>query len=234
MQNVKAVRLFLLAVIFASSSAGAQPSDTSLVLGKAYERNTGEFLYNEQHFCNEQQLLCTVEYSNGAGDVFAKKTLDFSQSLVAPSLVMSAYRNQNEISIPASQGGSLVIDAGFDNFVRGSWNELKEGQHISFPFLPAGFEQPLNMKVLRSNKVECAAEQLCLEIELDSWLLALIIDPIELSYSISDKRLQHFSGISNIRDEDGQTQNVDIHYEYLEEVLTLDPFFKATTSAFNL
>jgi hypothetical protein len=232
MQNVKVVRLFLLAIIFASSSAGAQSSTTPLVVGKAYERSTGEFLYNEQHFCNEQRLLCTVEYSNVAGDTFAKKLLDFSQSLVAPSLVMSAYRNQDEISIPASQSGTLVIDAGFDNFVRGSWNELKDGAQISFPFLPAGFDDPLNMKVLRSNKVECEAEQLCLDIELDSWLLALIIDPIELSYSISDKRLQRFSGISNIRDEDGKTQNVDIHYEYLEEVLTLDPLFKETASAF--
>ena len=88
------------------------------------------------------------------------------------------------------------------------------------------------MKALRSEKVDCKAEQLCLDIQLDSWILAMIVAPIELSYSRSDKRLLHFSGMSNIRDEDGETQNVDIHYEYLEEVLTLDPAWKATASAF--
>jgi hypothetical protein len=237
MNTAKLVKLFFLAIIFASGSAAAQSWaaqswNTHLVLGKAYERKSGAFLYNEQHFCNEQQLLCTVEYSDAAGEVFAKKLLDFRQSSVGPSLVMNDYRNQKEISIPASQSDILVIDAGFDNFVRRSWDELSDGQQISFPFLPAGFDKPLNMKALRSEKVECEAEQLCLDIKLDSWLLAMIVAPIELSYSRSNKRLLHFSGMSNIRDEEGETQNVDIHYEYLEEVLTLDPVWKATASAF--
>jgi hypothetical protein len=237
MQIARVVQTFFLAMIFASGTAtahsrAAESWATHLVLGKAYERNTGTFLYSEHHSCSEQRLLCTVEYSDGAGEVFAKKLLDFRQSLVGPSLVMSDYRNQSEISIPASQNNSLVIDAGFDNFVRSIWEELNEGQQISFPFLPAGFDKPLNMKALRSEKVDCEAEQLCLDIELDSWLLALIIAPIELSYSRSDKRLLHFSGMSNIRDEDGETQDVDIHYEYLEEALTLNPVWKATASAF--
>lgn len=232
MQTARVVHIFFLAIIFASASAGAHPWTTPLVLGKAYEKNTGEFLYSEQHFCSEQRLLCTVEYSDGAGEVFAQKLLDFQQSSVGPALVMSDYRNQKEISIPASQNDNLVIDAGFDNFVRNSWDELNDGKQISFPFLPAGFDKPLNMRALRSDKIDCEAEQLCLDIEMDSWILAMIVDPIELSYLRSNKRLLHFSGISNIRDEDGETQSVDIHYEYLEEVLTLDPGWKATASTF--
>lgn len=232
MCTARIVQVFFLAIIFTSVSAAAQSWTTPMVLGKAYEKNTGKFLYNEQHFCSEQRLLCTVEYSDGAGEVFAKKLLDFRQSLVGPSLVMSSYRNQKEISIPASQNDNLVIDAGFDNFVRSSWEALNAGEQISFPFLPAGFDKPLNMKALRSEKTDCEAQQLCLDIKLDSWILAMIVAPIELSYSRSNKRLLHFSGMSNIRDEDGETQNVDIHYEYLEEVLTLDPAWKATASAF--
>ncbi len=232
MNTARVVQTFFLAIIFASGSAAAQSWTTHLVLGKAYERNTGAFLYNEQHFCSEQRLLCTVEYTDAAGEVFAEKRLDFRQSLVGPSLVMNDYRNQKEISIPASQSDELVIDAGFDNFVRSSWEELSDGEQISFPFLPAGFDKPLNMRALRSDKADCKVERLCLDIKLDSWLLAMIIAPIELSYSRSNRRLLHFSGVSNIRDEDGETQDVDIHYEYLEEVLTLDPTWKATASAF--
>lgn len=232
MQIARAVKTCFLTIIFASGSMAAQSWTMPLVLGKAYDKNTGAFLYNEEHFCNERHLLCTVEYSDDAGEVFAKKRLDFRQSLVGPSLVMSAYRKQNEISIPASQNDVLVIDAGFDNFVRSIWQELNNGEQISFPFLPAGFDKPLNMRALRSDKIDCEAEHLCLDIELDSWLLAMVIAPIELSYSRSSQRLLRFSGMSNIRDEDGETQNVDIHYEYLEELLTLDPVWKATASAF--
>ena len=232
MYTARVVQTFFLAIIFASGSAATQSSTTHMVLGKAYEKNTGAFLYSEQHFCSEQRLLCTVEYSDAAGEVFAKKRLDFRHSLVGPSLVMSAYRNQSEISIPASQSDALVIDAGFDNFVRSSWEALNDGKQISFPFLPAGFDKPLDMRALRSEKIDCDPKQLCLDIELDSWLLAMIVDPIELSYSRSNKRLLHFSGVSNIKDEDGETQSVDIHYEYLEEVIALDPEWKAAASTF--
>lgn len=232
MQNARVLQILFLAITLASGSTAAQSWTTHLVLGKAYERNTGAYLYSEQHFCSEQRLLCTVEYSNAAGEVFAQKLLDFRQSLVGPSLVMSDYRNQKEISIPAGQSENLVIDAGFDNFVRSSWNELDDGKQISFPFLPAGFDKPLDMRALRSEKIDCDPKQLCLDIELDSWLLAMIVDPIELSYSRSNKRLLHFSGVSNIKDEDGETQSVDIHYEYLEEVIALDPEWKAAASTF--
>ncbi len=223
MQAAKVLHMLFLLVVFSTTSLAAQSWATPSILGKAYGKNTGAFLYSEQHFCSEQHLLCTVEYSDVSGEVFAKKRLDFRQSLVGPSLVMSAYRNQKEISIPASQNDELVIDAGFDNFVRGSWEELNDGKQISFPFLPVGFDKPLKMKALRSEKVGCEAQQLCLDIKLDSWILAMIVDPIELSYSRSNKRLLHFSGMSNIRDKDGETQNVDIYYEYLEETLTFDP-----------
>ena len=232
MQTARVLQILFLAIIFASGSAAAQSWTTPLVLGKAFEKNTGAFLYSEQHFCSEQRLRCTVEYSNAAGKVFAQKLLDFRLSMVGPSLVMSDYRNQKEISIPASQNDNLVIDAGFDNFVRRSWDELNDGKKISFPFLPAGFDKPLNMRALRSDTIDCDPKQLCLDIEMDSWILAMIVDPIELSYLRSSKRLLHFRGMSNIRDEDGETQSVDIHYEYLEEVLTLDPGWKATASTF--
>ena len=219
--------VFLLAIIFSSGLASAQSSSTNLVLGKAYEKDKGKFLYSEQYSCSEQGLLSTVEYSNGAGELFAIKRLDFRLSAVGPSLVMSDYRNQKELSIAASENDKLVIDAGFDNFVRSIWEELSDGAKFSFPFLPAGFSKPVNMKVLRSKKKDCDAEQLCLVIKMDSWILAMVVAPIELSYLRSNRRLLHFSGMGNIKDNNGKTQSVDIHYEYLEDVLPIEPAWKA-------
>ena len=59
--------------------------------------------------------------------------------------------------------------------------------------------------------------QVCLQIELDSWLLGMLVDPFELTYDRGSRRLLRFTGVSNLKDGEGQSQQVDIHYRYPED-----------------
>ena len=63
----------------------------------------------------------------------------------------------------------------------------------------------------------CAKEQVCLAVTLDGWLLSALLDPIRLVYD-SDRRLLQFRGISNIKDENGGSQKVEINYTYRNQI----------------
>ena len=80
----------------------------------------------------------------------------------------------------------------------------------------------------------CPGDELCLEIALDSWFLGLLVDPIELVYSRSARQLLRFQGVSNIRGEKGESLNVDIHYQYGDEILLVGPPLNAIKTGFNL
>ena len=83
-----------------------------------------------------------------------------------------------------------------------------------YAFLVAGFKKPLNMRADLDTSGDCHQAQLCLEINLDSWLLGMLVPPIELAYSRENRKLLRFRGVSNIKGENGESLNVDIYYQY--------------------
>ena len=210
--------LVVFAILLVSGVAVAEQQPVPDVVGSAYDRNTGYFLYSEQHFCGQERFECMVEYLDSSGLIFAKKHLDYRQSPLSPSLVMTDFRSGVKLRVPHSGEDNLVVDAGFDNFVRSIWDSLDAGDSATFPFLVVGFDKPLKMKAVRRDDRDCKSLELCLEVRLESWFLGLIVDPIELHYSRADRRLQHFSGISNIKGEKGETLSVDIHYQYGDQL----------------
>ena len=73
------------------------------------------------------------------------------------------------------------------------------------------------MKASRDEGNACDDGALCLTVTLDAWLLSMLVAPIELVYD-DEKRLTQYSGISNIRDAEGRSQNVRIEYRYPEDL----------------
>ena len=205
------VALCVLALL--SFSAGA----TSLrVSGAAYDLDGGSLLYSEQHYCSVDVLSCRVDYVTPEGELIARKQIDYSKNLQAPVLLVSDFRQDSEKRMDFSTVPDLVVDAGFDNFVRLQWERLVEGAPVTFPFMVPGREKPLSMRALVGDQTSCAAEQLCLRVELDSWFLRMAVPPILLTYDRESRRLLRFRGISNIRGEQGHTQKVDIQYRYVD------------------
>lgn len=222
MLKISRLAAVLLAAAFALPAAADQfPIPT--VVGTAYDRSSGYLLYTERHFCSAEGLLCNVEYRDSFGAMIAEKKLDYSLSLIGPALVMNDYRQDLAFTVPGSEQGDMVVDAGFDNYVRHRWDELLTGNAVRFPFFVVGFDKPLKMRANREESVQCNADELCLSVGLSSWLLGKLVDPIELSYSRDSKKLLRFSGVSNIKGEGGETLSVDIHYQYDSDILLVGP-----------
>lgn len=186
------------------------------VSGAAYDLEGGSLLYSEQHYCSVNVLSCRVDYVTPEGELIARKEIDYSANLQAPALLISDFRKGSEKRLDFSAESELVVDAGFDNFVRMQWERLVEGEPVTFPFLVPGRDQPLAMRAVAGGEPTCGSRQLCLRVELDSWFLRMAVPPILLTYDRESRRLQRFRGISNIRGEQGNTLKVDIQYRYVD------------------
>ena len=207
--------LRLLAGLLLAAAAAVTAAEPADIVGDAFDLETGELLYTERHFCGVDFLQCTVEYSDANEQLIASKSVDYGRSLQAPALFVQDFRRTTETRLETDVDPELVVDAGFDNFVRSRWDTLEQGDRIGFPFLIVGRDAPLDMVARSVGDSDCAMEELCLQVELDSWLLRMVVPPIQLTYDREQRRLLRFRGISNIRDPDGKNLKVDIRYRYL-------------------
>jgi hypothetical protein len=201
---------YMLALLLVPLAGNAE----NQVIGNAYDRESGQYLYSEYHSCTSSKLECLVDYRDPSGQLIASKKLNYSAGITQPTVVMKDYRTGKDIIINSEYREGLVVDAGFDNFVRGQWDVLTTGDTVKFLFLVAGFDEPLKMRVSLDRSRSCNAKELCLEFALDSWLLRFLADPIDLVYSRDNRRLLRYQGLSNIRDENSESMIVDIHYDY--------------------
>lgn len=194
------------------SAASTASADTIFAVGKAYSLDSGALKYSEVYYCSDDGASCEVRYQDSEGKLIAEKQVNFSPIPHSPSLRLKDYRLSREISL---DGGDpdVVVDAGFDNYVRLRWDEIDSGEVIRFPFLIVGRDAPLKMKAKKSNN-SCEQDQLCLQIRVDSWLVGMFAGPINLTYDRVSQRLLRFSGVSNLRDSAGKLQKVDIRYAY--------------------
>lgn len=225
MRRLCALSLSFGVLLFSSitEAVSASALEGPHVIGHAVSPESGQLLYIEIHDCRIDPLsaelsevLCEVVYEDANGALIARKNLDYTAALQAPALSVVDYRTGVSHDVGAQEDPDVVVDAGFDHYVRKRWGELLSGRTIRFPFLVVDRDKPLQMKAEAVDVNECAEEQLCLEISLDSWLLGLVVDPIRLTYDRQTRRLQSFRGISNIKDSSGNSQSVEIVYRYSE------------------
>jgi hypothetical protein len=211
-------------------------------IGTAYDLDGEMHLYSETHCVSGDALEREVIYRDAEEQLIAHKTLDYQTGPTTPSYVQRNFHAGESIivelrkdtidmtvrdmtvsdgagagetvSAPLDTSKPLVIDAGFDAFVTGNWDALVAGQSMRFQFPFAARE---SLFALRINAARCSygtgADQ-CFRLELDNWILRALLDPIELGYDASLKRLVRYRGLSNIGDGKGAGQVVDIRYRY--------------------
>ena len=206
---MRPVSLTLLATLLWAAHGNAMNA-----VGKAYGVEDGELRYREIHRCTSNGNRCTVEYEDPAGELFARKVVDYRASLQGPSLEMQDLRRGETVRVQGDLGEDVVVDAGFDHYVRLRWEQLARGDTVRFAFLVAGRDAPLDMAASRLDSQSCPPMRVCFRVALDNWLLSRLVSPISLEYDERSRRLLQFRGVSNIRDVDGSSQQVRIEYSY--------------------
>lgn len=228
------VKWFLSVVVSLACSEALSSRQLSIV-GEAYTPDGEQLLYREFHYFDNGGFDHRVTYQLPDGEVIVIKEVDYRSGFVTPSFTQTylkngeltsvAYNNKDltiryrekgdRITLEShfSPSGSLVIDAGFNHFIRRHWDSLMEGVNLEFEF-PAPTRSRL--VALRVGQVTCNSspgvspgELVCFSITPSSWFWQFLLAPIDLVYERSSRRLLRYCGVANITD-----REVDIRYRY--------------------
>lgn len=226
------------------------PDESTLwTIGTAWTPDKSAVLYYEYHFAEnpDLQLSTRVQYRRADGSVFAEKTIDYSRSLTAPDIQHIDYRSTARISTKMTDDTrvamirvgfqahdspryreellahreSVVVDAGFDPFVRKNWESLITGESVTAGMLVPSRLDTVRVSLTKTDASDCdqtETQVYCFVIRPAGLLRAVgwLVDPIYIGYDQQSQRLKVFDGISNLRDDNGDPQNVLITFEYLQ------------------
>ncbi|MBN8214048.1 MAG: hypothetical protein J0M09_14090 [Xanthomonadales bacterium] len=199
------------------------PAHAALVAmeGNARDPDNHRLLYREAHLIRregERPVERMVLYRCPNGVAFARKTVDYRNSALAPDFELVDARGYRE-GLRREQGkpvvwsgksparglgaakAPLVADAGFDEFMRQRWPQLIAGKPQALAFAVPAFGRSLPFKV-RSLGPDNSDIVHHFELHLDG-LLGVVASKIRLEYDNRDRRLLHFTGLTNIRDARG-------------------------------
>jgi hypothetical protein len=183
----------------------------------------GAPLYREEHFVRtvdgspDERL---VLYRCLDGQPFARKRVRYGTEPSAPSFQLedarSGYREGAERTAAGVRvawtapgeaeaaallpSGQLVADAGFDEWVRRSWEPLTSGDPVSMQFLV-----PSQLRTYRFDVAPVASGDASLRafrMRLGGWF-GWLLPSIEVAYDAETRRLVRFEGLSNLRDDAG-------------------------------
>lgn len=212
------------------------------IIGNAASAISGEHLYTERHYKSDATALISerVEYVSASGELIVEKALNGTISPITPEVMQTDLRTGTRFSI-RDAGNSLdthyqrvgeagetekirkdeqlVIDAGFDPYVRRHWQALQNGKPIGADFFVPARMDTVRVSISKVEAEHCALiaiETLCLVVRpagilrLVGWL----VEPLYLAYGQDTQRLLMYRGISNLLDDNGKSQNVVIQYQY--------------------
>lgn len=218
------------------NTASAYATQQLTAVGEAYYLKSGDLAYRELHFESADGLDRTVIYQGDEQQPIAEKSVDYRPGMQTPAFsqrnwlypetisvlwqedklrIQYAVENEKPKDEKVKVKTPLVIDAGFDHFIRDSWEKLLKKKAIDFYF-PAVSRQSLIE--LRAQKHTCAKtiiiEQSCFSISPANWFIRALVDDIKLTYDSDSRQLRSFRGLANISDASGEGMEVEIRYIY--------------------
>jgi hypothetical protein len=212
-------------------------ADSGMAVGNAHALDDGRLLYTEKH--SWQGVLHTVQYFLPGGLLWSVNELDSTNSFVSPAykqdypgtefaegarlqgseLILFSDQRQKTVAFEEP----LVMSSGFYHFILEHWRELQSGQSLEFDFaVPSRmttvrlrmFALPDGAAVMES-RAQADPAWFYVRVEAASTLLSWLVRPLTVALD-EQRRLVLYRGISNVRNERGDTPQVLIRYSYPE------------------
>ncbi len=206
-----------------ATAAAAEPEGQRLT-GCAYDGDSRRLLYSEVHeqrWENGRNLGGSVTYFDSAGKQIAAKTLDYRNDPFVPIfrfeipgqdyaegitdnrdavVMVRKSRERGEQTRRVDKKSSIAADGGVVHFVKANFQVLLEGKALSLRLPVAGHLDTYSVRVRHAADIELDRRPAVrFRIEHNS-PLALLLDPVEMTYDRETQRMLQYSGTSNMRD----------------------------------
>jgi hypothetical protein len=230
--------LFFATILIGGHLMAEQTSPTRSYSATAYSLDSDELLYVERHFERWQDgrlALRAVTYEDADGNLIAEKQVRYGDEAATPSfemidlrtgLVESAQVGQEQVELfsglPADEADAKsvalpktpVIDAGFDAFMRENFETIARGERLEFDFAVPAHGRFIRFQLEPQGElVFNGSKAIRVTMKPANVLLRLLVDPIDLTYSVEGRLLQ-FKGISNVVDREGDRYKARIVFDY--------------------
>lgn len=209
-------------------------AEALVVTGKAYSEN--KIIYVEKHFPivlkdGSYQSLKT-EYFFDNGKKFADISSDFSLNQFVPNVIFKDERfnlleyikwdrasnmlliereiNNKKKSSSLEIKSASILGQGFHNFIVKNFDNILKSE-VDVYFIITSKSDQFHFKMYLAKKTD---KEVIIKGKIDNFFLRAFVEEIELTYALPDKRLLRFKGLSNLDNNQGNSQNVDILYEY--------------------
>ncbi|HEU4670789.1 MAG TPA: hypothetical protein VFR91_08765 [Dyella sp.] len=229
----------ILAAACAGRAAGATPTDVTGIRqleGRAYATGDGHLMYTETHWLYADRGVPArlVLYRCPDGHAFARKWLRQDGPPQAPDFELTDGRSGYREGVRRAAGGrtvfvqsggaaertaplpgspDLVIDAGFDAYIRQHWDRLGSGESDTVPFLIPSRLGALDFKVRRlDDAVVEGRPARRYRLGLASWI-GFALPHIDVAYDAADRELLQFVGLANIRAGNGDNVRARIVFD---------------------
>ncbi|MFC2135512.1 hypothetical protein ACFLTH_12940 [Bacteroidota bacterium] len=207
----------------------------------AYDLETDEFLYTEVHqeiFKEAKIQEIMSDYINAEGELLSKRILKFGSDPGKPYFRLEDLRNGYiegaevintgvvRVFIRESFDDSLeeeilrveepfVIDGGMTFFFHQNWDRLVSGETVYFNFIIPSAMDYFEFRAYKEDTVTIAGRKgMKVKLEIADFILRAFVDPFYISYALDDMTVLYYSGISNVKDEEGNSYNVNIDYTF--------------------
>lgn len=203
--------------------------------GQAFAARGGALLYRETHWLYRDGGVPArlVLYRCPDGRPFARKAMREVAGPLAPDFDYLDARTGHREGVRTREGRrevfhrrsagarletrplqatpGLVVDAGFDAYVRSNWTRLGRGG-VAVPFLlPSRFEAVGFRLDAAGTATEGGRPVRRLRMSLDG-LLGRALPAVELTYDAATRRLLRFQGLGSVRDARGRLQSVRVEF----------------------
>jgi hypothetical protein len=225
-------------LILFSSFTTVTETERKVYEGIAKDKNSNKVIYKEVHneiSKNKEHVVTITNFYDSDDKPIAKRELDFTNSKTMPNYSLIDYRLGASESVSYVNGKfkisfkddrdsdmivkyievpePVVVDGGFNYFVKTGWNNLVNGEVLHFNYISTARQDYFRFRLSRVPSNESLqTNEVVFKMEPANYFLRALLDPIFIEYDLNTKRIKNYDGISNIRDITGKNHVAFLYY----------------------
>lgn len=218
--------IFVGVLMILAETTGA---DIRHTIGLARDAEDQSLRYIEHHqYLDEETHL--VRYFDADLDLILTKEISYPGLPQHPVIIQRDFVNETDIVFEHFEGmatmirenrndrqefsfelaDNIIIDAGFDAFIRENWEALSNDRPRRYKMAIVGQSRLLSVNVsLESRTLETST----FSIRPVNWLVRLLLPEVRLTYD-SDRRLLTYRGLSNLKPGPSESRAVTIDFDH--------------------
>ncbi len=222
-------QLIIVSLLLSLAEVATAAVRHTIGIARDADDNTVRYIEHHQYRDNGEH---EVRYFDVEENVLLEKLMAYEGLPQHPSITQTDYLNDVQIAVSydteqatmvTSRDGKseqfsfeispeIIVDAGFDAYIRDNWALFDTNSKQSVTFAIAGQSRLLAMKIERTDINENGA---AFTVQPANWLVRMLLPEIQLSYD-ETRQLTRYEGFTNLKTNSGRSRNVIIDFSHYQ------------------